>query len=121
MKWLRIAAGISVAVALVGFALYDIPGIVAGASESDGPFAVIVGSFVSDILALVAAISAWQGRRWGLVLLIVVNVYWVLQAIGGLLTAEHAGELVFSAVMLLLHVAAITFCLRREPVAVAHA
>jgi hypothetical protein len=55
---LKTAAVLSVLVALIGIGLYDLPNLVLGARDSDGPFALVLGSFTSDVLALVAAYGA---------------------------------------------------------------
>ncbi len=52
---LRIAAVLSVLVAVLGIALFDLPNLVLGADDSEAPFAIVIGSFASDVLALVAA------------------------------------------------------------------
>jgi hypothetical protein len=113
---LRIAAVLSVLVAVIGIALFDLPNLVLGARESESPFALVVGSFTSDVVALVAAYGAWRAQKWGAVLLIAVNAFWIVQAIGSLLFDGATTELLFAAAMLLHHVVVITLCLWRERV-----
>ena len=113
---LKTAAVLSVLVALIGIGLYDLPNLVLGARDSDGPFALVLGSFTSDVLALVAAYGAWRGQKWGAVLLIAVNAFWIVQAITSLLFDSTGAELTFAAVMLVHHVVVITLCLWRERV-----
>ncbi len=113
---LKIAAVLSVLVAVLGIALFDLPNLVLGARDSDAPFAIVIGSFASDVLALVAAYGAWRGQKWGAVLLIVVNAFWIVQAISALLFESAVGDMVLSSVMLVHHVAVIGLCLWRERV-----
>jgi hypothetical protein len=113
---LKIAAALSVLVAIIGITLFDLPNLVLGAQDSRDPFAIVLGSFTSDVLALVAAYGAWRGQKWGAVLLIAVNAFWLVQAIGSLLFDVSAGEMVFASVMLVHHVVTITLCLWRERV-----
>ncbi len=112
LRW-TVAAVLSVLVAIVALVVYDIPSLVQGAAASPDPYWLVLGSFASDVVALVAAFGAVRGQRWGVVLLLVVNTYWFLQAITGLLAAGGAGELVFSAVMLVVHVVTVWLCLSR--------
>ncbi|BCB76736.1 hypothetical protein GCM10022251_49980 [Phytohabitans flavus] len=113
---LKIAAVLAVLVAIIGIALYDLPNLVLGADESESPFGLVIGSFTSDVLALVAAYGAWRAQKWGAVLLIVVNAFWIVQAITSLLVDTAAVEMVFSSVMLVHHIVVITLCLWRERV-----
>ena len=113
---LRIAAALSVLVAVIGITAFDLPNLVLGAADSKAPFALVLGSFTSDVLALVAAYGAWRGQKWGAVLLLAVNGFWLVQAIGSLLFDTTSGELVFAALMLVHHLVVITLCLWRERV-----
>lgn len=113
---LKLAAVLSVLVALIGITLFDLPNLVLGAGGSKAPFAIVLGSFASDVVALVAAYGAWRGQKWGAVLLIVVNAFWLVQAVGSLLFDSTAGEMAFAAAMLVHHVVVISLCLWRERV-----
>ncbi|MBC8092865.1 MAG: hypothetical protein H7Y15_13190 [Pseudonocardia sp.] len=113
---LRIAAVLSVLVAVIGIVFYDLPNLQLGAAASESPFPLVLGSFTTDILALVAAYGAWRGQKWGAVLLILVNCFWIVQAIDGLLFDQTGGDTVFAAVMLVHHVVVISLCLWRERV-----
>ena len=113
---LKIAAVLSVLVAVIGITVFDLPNLVLGADGSKDPFALVLGSFTSDILALVAAYGAWRTQKWGAVLLIVVNAFWIVQAVGSLLFDSTGSELAFASVMLVHHVVVITLCLWRERV-----
>lgn len=115
---LRIAAVLSLAVAVIGIVFYDLPNLTLGAAASESPFPLVLGSSASDVLALVAAYGAWRGQKWGAVLLILVNGFWVVQAVAGLLFDASAGETLFAAVMLVHHVVVIVLCLWRERVTV---
>ncbi|GAA2374606.1 hypothetical protein Cme02nite_03790 [Catellatospora methionotrophica] len=114
---LKIAATLSVVVAIIGIAMFDLPNLTLGAQHSRDPFAIVLGSFASDILALVAAYGAWRTQKWGAVLLVGVNMFWLVQAIGSLLLDTSLGETVFASVMLVHHLVVITLCLWRERVA----
>ncbi len=109
---LRTAAVLSVLVAFVGLAAYDLPNLFKGAAESEDAYGLVLGSFASDVLAFVAAYGAWQRQKWGVVLLLVVNAYWIVQAITTLLFSDKAGDAVFSLVMLAVHVATVWCCLQ---------
>ncbi len=113
---LRIAAALSVLVAIIGIALFDLPNLVLGARDSEAPFGLVLGSFTSDVLALVAAYGAWRLQKWGAVLLIAVNAFWIVQAVTSLLFDRTGAELLFASVMLVHHVVVISFCLWRERV-----
>ncbi|RAK30585.1 hypothetical protein B0I29_116244 [Actinoplanes lutulentus] len=113
---LKIAAVLSVLVALIGITMFDLPNLALGAQDSHEPFAIVLGSFTSDVLALVAAYGAWRSQKWGAVLLIAVNAFWLVQAIGSLLFDTTAGETAFASVMLAHHLVVITLCLWRERV-----
>jgi hypothetical protein len=111
---LRIAAALSVVVAIIGILMYDLPNLVRGADASASPFPLVLGSFTSDVMALVAAYGAWRAQKWGVVLLIAVNAFWIVQAVTSLLFDAGAGALTFAALMLIHHVAVIALCLWRE-------
>jgi hypothetical protein len=111
---LKIAAVLSVLVGVIGIVFYDLPNLTLGASASESPFWMVIGSFVTDILALVAAYGAWRGQKWGAVLLILVNAFWILQAVGTLLFGTTTFDFVFSSLMLLHHICVVTLCLWRE-------
>ncbi|MFB9447041.1 hypothetical protein Dvina_25060 [Dactylosporangium vinaceum] len=113
---LKLAAVLSVLVACIGIGLFDLPNLVRGADGSAAPFALVVGSFTSDIVALVAAYAAWRGQQWGAVLLILVNAFWIVQAIASLLFDSTTTELVFASAMLVHHIAVVSLCLWRERV-----
>ena len=113
---LKIAAVLSVLVAAIGITLFDLPNLVLGARESADPFALVLGSFTSDVLALVAAYGAWRTQKWGAVLLIAVNAFWIVQAIGSLLFDSTTSELIFASAMLVHHVVVLSLCLWRERV-----
>lgn len=117
----RVAAAVSVLVAFVGLALYDVPGLIDGASASSDPYWVVLGSFASDVIALIAAYGAWRRQVWGVVLLIVVNVFWTVQAITTLFDPVNDADVVFSLVMAALHGLALWCCLSPRRVVAARA
>ena len=112
----KVAAGLSVLVAIIGVVLFDVPNLMLGAEDSAAPFLLVLGSFTSDVVALVAAYGAWRGQKWGAVLLIVVNAFWIVQAVSSLLVDTAATALVFAALMLVHHVVVVVLCLWRERV-----
>lgn len=107
----RVAAVISIVVALVGLVAYDVPSLVDGADASRDPYWIVLGSFASDVLALVAAYGAWRRQVWGVVLLLVVNVFWTLQAVTTLLDPKDGADVVIALVMMALHVIVVWSCL----------
>lgn len=113
---LKIATGISLVVAVHEIFFHDLPGLIGGAEAFPLPYWIILGSFTSDILALAAAYGAWRGQKWGTILLICVNLFWLIQASGGLLIANGPFDLAFAGVLLVLHLITIVLCLWREPV-----
>lgn len=113
---LRIAAALSVLVAVIGVVLFDLPNLVLGADDSEAPFALVLGSFTTDVLAFVAAYGAWRSQKWGAVLLIVINAFWIVQAVSSLLFDRTTVEVVFASAMLVHHLVVIWLCLWRERV-----
>lgn len=114
----KIAAGIALVVALFAIVSYDLPGLLGGAEAVPHPFAywIILGSFASDMLALVAAYGAWHAQKWGAILLILVNLFWLIQAVSTMLLAPDSASFVLAGVLLILHLVTIALCLWREPV-----
>lgn len=100
---LKIAAVLSVLVALTGLALYDLPNLPQGPAGVDDPYAFVVLSFASDVLAFVAAFGTWRREKWGIVLLLVVNLYWVVQSVTTLVNPTQSGDTAFALVMLAVH------------------
>lgn len=107
----RAAAVLSAMVAVLGITIYDVPGLIDGASASEDPYWLLLGSFASDVIALVAAYGAWRRQVWGVVLLIGVNLYWVLQSITTLFDPVDDGDVAFSLVMLGVHLVTLWCCL----------
>jgi hypothetical protein len=114
----KIAAGIALVVALVAIVTYDLPGLLGGADAVPHPYAywLVLGSFASDMLALVAAYGVWHAQKWGAILLILVNLFWIVQAISTMLLAADTASFIFAVVSLILHLVTIALCLWREPV-----
>lgn len=111
---LKIAAVLSVLVALAGLALYDLPNLPQGPAGVEEPYALVVLSFASDVLAFVAAFGTWRRERWGIVVCLVVNLYWVVQSVTTLVNPTQAGDTAFALVMLAVHAVTIWFLLARE-------
>jgi hypothetical protein len=106
---LKIAAVLTVLVAAYAIPFYDIPSLMQGA-DNPVPFWLALGSFASDVLALVAAYGTWRGHKWGVVLLLGVMAYWFVQSIGGLAMATDAGEIIFSGGMFIHHLIVVGLC-----------
>lgn len=106
-----VAAVLSTLVALLGLAAYDLPGLIGGASAARDPYWVVLGSFTSDVAALVAAYGAWRRQVWGVVVLILVNLFWTLQAITTLFDPKDGADVGFSLGMLVVHVVTVWCCL----------
>ncbi len=107
---LRVAAVISIVVATISIAVYDLPTLAKGASGSDDPFALVVGSFSTDVVALIAAYGALRRQRWGVIALIVVQSFWALQA--GVALVD--GEAALGATLLCMSLFCIWCCLARD-------
>jgi len=107
---LRVAAIISIVVATISIVLYDLPTLAKGASGSGDPFALVIGSFATDVVALIAAYGALRRQRWGVIALIVVQSFWALQAGVALV----GGEAVIGATMVCVSLFCIWCCLARE-------
>lgn len=113
---LKIAAVLSVIVAVIGIVFYDLPTLAAGAAAAEGEFPLVLGSFATDVLAFVAAYGAWRSQKWGAVLLIVINAFWLVQAVSSLFVDTGTFAVAFAAVMFTHHVVVIALCLWRERV-----
>lgn len=87
---LRVAAAVSVLVAVVSIAAYDLPALAEGPADRVDPFVLVLGSFATDIVALIAAYGACRRQRWGVILLIVVLSFWALQAAAALVDGSTA-------------------------------
>lgn len=107
---LRVAAIVSIVVATISIVLYDLPTLAKGASGTDDSFALVVGSFATDVVALIAAYGALRRQRWGVIALIVVQSFWALQA--GVALVDD--EVVLGATMLSVTLFCIWCCLARE-------
>lgn len=77
---LRTAAVVSVVAASVSIGAFDLRALAEGSGASTDPFALVIGSFATDVLALVAGYGAFRRQRWGVTLLIVVLSFWAVQA-----------------------------------------
>ena len=97
---LTVAAAVSAVVAAVSVAAYDLPTLAKGSGDGSGQFALVLGSFASDVLALVGAYGTFRRQRWGIVVLVVVNCYWVLQAVAAVMDGSAALGVVMIAVTL---------------------
>ncbi len=110
---LKIAAVLSVLVAVAGLLLYDLPNLPEGPAGVDEPYALVVLSFASDVLAFVAAFGTWRRERWAIVLCTMVNLYWVVQSVTTLVNPTRSGDTVFALVMLTIHAVTIWCLLAR--------
>ena len=90
---LKIAAAISAFLALVELFVYDLPGLMSGAAAVDQiastgegpPFAVVIVQTITSLAALLGAYGSWNGRRWGVALVVVCTVLMLLASIMGTL------------------------------------
>ena len=83
---LVIAIVLLVLYSLASFLPFPVP-----EGEEGPPAVVIYGGYVLGILGLVAAFGLWQGKRWGLILALVVVVLGMLSAAPGIVFAPTAG------------------------------
>lgn len=107
---LRVAAVVSVLVAIVSIAAYDLPALAEGSADRVDPFALVLGSFATDIVALIAAYGAFRRQRWGVILLIVVLSFWALQAAAALVD----GSTTIGATALAVNLACLWCCLATD-------
>lgn len=92
---LKIAAGIIAFLALVELFVYDLPAYMSGAaavdqiaSRGDGPpFALVIVGSIVGLVALLGAYGTWNGRRWGVALVVVCTVLMLFTSILGSLFA----------------------------------
>ncbi len=90
---LKIAAAIIAFLALVELFVYDLPGLMSGAAAVDQiastgegpPFAVVIVQTITSLAALLGAYGSWNGRRWGVALVVVCTVLMLLASIMGTL------------------------------------
>jgi hypothetical protein len=104
IRYLRVAAVLSLMVAFVGLTVYDVPNLVKGADGAADPYWLVLGSFATDVLAILGAYGAWTRQRWGVVVLLVVNAFWLLQAISTLIDPTQSVDVAFALVMTAIHV-----------------
>ena len=119
---LKIAAAISAFLALVELFVYDLPAFMSGAAAVDQiastgegpPFAlVIVGSIVS-LVALLGAYGTWNGRRWGVALVIVCTVLMLFPSIMGSLFAGHVTTRIWGVTTIVLEFVILVCCFWRR-------
>lgn len=120
---LKIAAGIVLLLALVDLFVYELPALMLGQaavdqianSDGGGPpfFMVLLGSAL-DVLGITAAYGLWRAQRWGVILGIVISAFNVLSGLAGALFAGDMGTRAFAAVGVVLSLATIALCLRRD-------
>ena len=120
---LKIAAVIILVLALLDIIVYEIPDLARGmaavdqAANSEGgpPFFMVILSFAIDVVAMVAAYGAWQAQRWGVILIIVISAFNSISAAAAAIFAPDSSTRILGAVAVILSLAAIYLCLRREP------
>lgn len=126
---LKIAAVITLVLALLDLVIYEIPPLMLGQvavdqiANGDGsgpPFFMVLLQSAFDILAIVASYGAWRAQRWGVILVIVISAFSSLTGILGVLFAGDATTRIFAAVGVVLSLAAIVLCLWRERVLQGH-
>ena len=64
-----------------------------------------------DVAALIAAYGAWRRQVWGVVLLLVVNLFWIVQAVTTLFDPSDNADVIFASVMLVVHLFVVWCCL----------
>lgn len=121
MTALRIAAIIVFALALFDMFAWQIPGLIEGAEAvnelsqaGDGAsFFFVLAGFATSVLAIIAAYGAWQGQRWGSVLVILISAWHVFTGTLAAVESDFPTN-VIAIVGLLLSLVAIILCLWRD-------
>jgi len=124
---LKIAAVIVLVLALLDLIVFELPDLMRGmdavnqaANANQGPpYFIVVLSFVFDILAIPAAYGAWRAERWGVILVIVISAYNVINGVLGALFAPWLAIQIIAAVSVFVYLGVIYLCLRREPTSLA--
>lgn len=109
--WWRVAAVVSVLIALLGLVGYDLPGLMRGADEAGDPYWMVIASFAVDVAVFIAAYGAWRRQAWGVVLLVVVDVFNLVLAVGTVLDPADDGEVVVGLVSTAVQVFVLWCCL----------
>jgi len=115
---LKIAALLAIASGL--FTVFaNIPFMAQGAeaiNQSDQPpYFVIVVGFALGILYLVAAYGLWQQQRWAVLLIVLAAALDLLLGAPGILFAPVRWMQITSLGQVIVDLAIIVLCLRREP------
>ena len=100
--------------ALLGLAaiVITIPEMTGGVSPDEGPpMFIVVTSLAVGILSLVSAWGAWQGKKWGQVLTIVLRAYDALSSAPGIIFAPTLALQILSGVGIVLSVVVIVLLL----------
>ena len=120
---LKIAAVIVLVLALLDMIVFELPDLMRGmdavnqaANAGQGPpFFMVLLSFVFDILAIPAAYGAWRTQRWGVILVIVISVFNIINNILAALFAPWMTIRIVAGVLVFVYLGVIYLCLRREP------
>lgn len=119
---LKIAAVITVVFSLIEIFLYQLPDLIRGQAAVDleaamnggPPFFLIPIQFAVHAIALVVAYGAWRGQRWGVILLIIINVLSLIPALLGSLFAPFPATRVYAIFNAIMIIVTIVLCLWRE-------
>lgn len=118
---LKIAAVIVFALALYDMIAWQIPGLIEGAAavnelnqaEEGASFFFVLVGFATSVIAIIAAYGAWQGQRWGSVLLILMSAWHVFTGTLAAVESDFPTN-VIATVGVLLSLAVIILALWRD-------
>ncbi|KPV47968.1 hypothetical protein SE17_40600 [Kouleothrix aurantiaca] len=118
---LKIAAAISAFLALVELFVYDLPAYMSGAAAVDQiastgegpPFALLIVISIVSLVALLGAYGTWNGRRWGVALVVVCTVLMLFPSIMGILFAPQLSR-IWGVTTILLQLVILVCCFWRR-------
>lgn len=118
---LKIAAAIIAFLALVELFVYDLPAFMSGAAAVDQiastgegpPFAVVIVQTIVSLAALLGAYGTWNGRRWGVALVVMCTVLMLLASIMGTLFGTPQTR-IWGVTTILLEVVILVCCFWRR-------
>ncbi len=115
---LKVAAILSALMGIVSIAT-TLPLIARGAtgvaqSTDSPPYFVLMMALLLSVIAIVAAYGAWNQQRWGIILILVVNLLNGLSAVPGILFAPVPALRVTSISTVVVTILIVVFCLWRE-------
>ncbi len=115
---LKVAAILSALMGIVSIAT-TLPLIARGAtgvaqSTDSPPYFVLMMALLLSVIAIVAAYGAWNQQRWGIILILVVNLLNGLSAVPGILFAPVPALRVTAIGTVVVTILIVVFCLWRE-------